>query len=46
MDNIQQVRNKINKLLNVFTWKNDYVKGWEDALYQLLDYVDEIERED
>jgi hypothetical protein len=42
---IEKIRKKINVLLNAFSWTNDYVEGRNQVLYELLDYLDELERD-
>jgi hypothetical protein len=42
---IDKIREKINVLLNVFSWTNDYTEGRKQVLYELLDYLDELERD-
>ena len=42
---IDKIREKINVLLNAFSWTNDYVEGRNQVLYELLDYLDELERD-
>lgn len=42
---IDKIREKINVLLNAFSWTNDYVEGRNHVLYELLDYLDELERD-
>ena len=42
---IDKMEKKINSLLNAFKWTNDYVKGRNDVLNELLDYLHEIEKE-
>lgn len=42
---INKIREKINVLLNTFSWTNDYVEGRDQVLYELLDYLDELERD-
>lgn len=32
-------------ILNAFSWTNDYVEGRNQVLYELLDYLDELERD-
>ena len=42
---IDKIREKINVLLNTFSWTNDYVEGRDQVLHELLDYLDELERD-
>lgn len=36
---------KFVKRSNAFSWTNDYVEGRNSVLYELLDYLDELERD-
>lgn len=40
---INQIREKINSLLNAFPYTNDYIEGRNKVLYELLDYLNELE---
>lgn len=42
---IDKIREKVNVLLNAFSWTNDYVEGRNQVLYELLDYLDELEKD-
>ena len=42
---LDKIREKINVLLNAFSWTNDYVEGRNQVLYELLDYLDELEKD-
>lgn len=44
-ETIDKIREKINVLLNVFSWTNDYVEGRNQVLNELLDYLNELERD-
>lgn len=44
-ETIDKIREKINVLLNAFSWTNDYVEGRNQVLNELLDYLNELERD-
>lgn len=44
-ETIDKIRKKINVLLNAFSWTNDYVEGRNQVLNELLDYLNELERD-
>lgn len=44
-ETIDKIREKINVLLNAFSWTNDYVEGRNQVLNELLDYLNELEKD-
>lgn len=44
-DVVHKIREKVNFLLNTFSWTNDYIEGRKQALYEVLDYLDELEKD-
>lgn len=44
-ETIDKIREKIDVLLHAFSWTNDYVEGRNHVLNELLDYLNELERD-
>lgn len=42
---INKMRQKVNSLLGAFSYTNDYVEGRNKVLYEVLDYLDELEND-
>lgn len=42
---INKMRQKINSLLSAFSYTNNYVEGRNKVLYELLDYLAELEND-
>lgn len=42
---VNKMRQKVNSLLGVFSYTNDYVEGRNKVLHEILDYLDELEND-
>lgn len=42
---VNKMRQKVNSLLGVFSYTNNYVEGRNKVLHEVLDYLDELEND-